>query len=152
MTIHVDNSNDTGAKNAQHVIYVTSKATCKWTHPQIWVHAGSVHHQGLMTFLSVHHSPPSDHSVIACFLDMSCETHCRKFCENFLALCRDIISSSITQDPASDMLARVEQYNHVLSELLDNNMHPLVNSITHRPHTRWYTACFVNITLSQASC
>ena len=99
----------------------------------------------LISDISVHHDLPSDHVATACHLDMSRpepvrhETRFRKLREiDFSQFRKDISSSSLVSNPASDLGALVEQYDSVLSELLDIHAPTVTRSITLRPHAPWY--------------
>jgi hypothetical protein len=87
----------------------------------------------------------SDHAATMCNLDITRpepvrhKTSFRKLRQMDIdQFKRDINSSPLITNPSRDLRSLVEQYDRVLSELLDKHAPIVTRSITLRPHAPWY--------------
>ncbi|KAJ8025135.1 hypothetical protein HOLleu_35255 [Holothuria leucospilota] len=95
--------------------------------------------------VSTTHFLPSDHAAVTCSLSISkppttkFEVKFRKLNDIDLAKFRqDILSSKLHTAPCSDVNLLVQQYEAVLSELINIHAPLSCHKITARPHAPWY--------------
>ncbi|KAL9957225.1 hypothetical protein ACROYT_G038836 [Oculina patagonica] len=95
--------------------------------------------------LSSHDPAISDHFAVHCNLAIERPPNLkqvltsRKLCNvNLHKLCQDINSSSLVKSPSSDITELCDQYDSVLSSILDKHAPLRTRIITLRPHAPWY--------------
>ena len=88
---------------------------------------------------------PSDHALVECILNISkpppnkIVIKTRKFREIDIDAFRcDITKSALFLAPSSELVTVVEQYENILSDLLNRHAPEITRTITARPHAPWY--------------
>ena len=88
---------------------------------------------------------PSDHAAVTCSLStrkpdpVKLRITTRKIdAIDVDTFCRDILESELYTHPSSDLNTLVDQYDHVLRDLLDKHAPLLSKEITCRPNAPWY--------------